>query len=170
MLVSRARFKQRGKQTPPPGPRRPRTISPTPALPGAIGPKGARDRQPGVSGARESPVRPPSSRRSRPGAAARLPPAGPRPPPTYAGPPSVIVVEREGKLRPMLPAAPTAVVLPLPPPLGHFRNVVIQSWARAGVHVGCGTQASVRRRHVESGLPAWGEGEEGHTHAHAPIT
>lgn len=155
---------QARRQTPQTGPRRPRTTSPTPALPGAIGPKGARDRHPGG--------REPGSRRP----AVPIPPFAPRlcgPPPARGPPaaaylrrPSVCYCSREGgKIATEASRGPhrrgtsaSAAARALPE-CGH------PGWARAGVHVGCGIQASARRSHVESGLPAGRERPRLQSHA-----
>lgn len=130
MLGSWAKFLARW-QTPPPGPRRPTTTNPIPAFRGALGPKGAGDREPNRSRALE-PDSVASSRCTHPGLCS-LPPA-PCPPGrrlTYASPPFVVLVKGEGETRQTLPADPTAGTLPLPPPLGHFRNVGIRGLAHS---------------------------------------
>lgn len=115
-------------QTSQPRPRRPRTNhKPNPCFPGTLGPKAARDGKPRRSGVPEPPFLSLHPAAHNPGSEGRLAPRGP---PgrrlTYAGPSFVIVAEREAEPRPTLPAAPTAAALPLPPPFGHFRSVVIR--------------------------------------------
>ena len=107
------------------------TTNPIPAFRGALGPKGAGDREPNCSRALEpDPVA--SSCCTHPGFCSS--PPAPCPPCrrlTYASPPFVVLVKGEGVTRQTLPADPTTGTLPLPPPLGHFRNVGIRGLAHS---------------------------------------
>lgn len=101
-----------------------------PWLLGSPRPERNRRHSPGGRGPR-SPIQPPPH-----AARTRAPQPAAGPPDrrlTYARPRFVVVVEREGETRQILPAAPTAAPLPLPLPssLGHFRSVGIRGWASA---------------------------------------
>lgn len=107
------------------------TTNPSPAFRGALGPKGAGDREPNRSRALE-PDPAASTRCTHPGLCSS--PTAPCPPArrlTYVSPPFVVLVKGEGETRQTLPADPNAATLPLPPPLGHFRNVGIRGLAHS---------------------------------------
>lgn len=154
MLESSARSGQ-GKQTPQPGPTRPRPTNSIPALPGALGLKGARDREPRRSGAREPRSPHPAASTPPPTPPALQPAAGPRVHSAAASPTPALRLllwsrGREKRDR----------HFPRPPPPRRFRfrrRSGISGGLPSGaglvprVRVGCGTQASSHGSHVERG-------------------
>lgn len=160
MLDSSASSGQ-GKQTPQPGPTRPRPTNPILALPGALGLKGVRDREPRRSGVREPRRSHPAASSPPPTRPALRPAAGPRAHSAAASPTPALrlLLWLRGREK-------RDQHFPRPPPPGRFRfrrssgiSGGLPSGAGLGpyVHVGCGTLSSTHGSHVESGC-LWGDG------------